>query len=318
MGNRSWRRSGSSGEGDRRSGGGSSGAERPRSRLTPSSSSSHRPRPARHRSHRSPFRDDFSRDRSPSPPPPVSPTRSRHQHHFFDDFNQSEADSPIAPKNNARFRFSNDFSEKDSPKSQNSPFENDFVENPSTLRKSSKYEGSYASLDKQSPVTKVSSFNRFKYEKELSSENLSGSPASIRPQKTSPPTSSRSLFEDDFSPEPRNGILRTSDANGDHCRNTIPEGEEVVCTGKEERTEKIVGFDFGSGKDGPIPEHRRSQKHSSNKTRSKPELDIKKSESVNIFARDSDPFDGDDFFSCTASDKPRKDNWQGDFASFDD
>ncbi|XP_077286509.1 DAB adaptor protein isoform X2 [Arctopsyche grandis] len=315
MGNRSWRRSGSSGEGDRRSGGGSSGAERSRNRLGPSSSSSHRPRPARHRAHRSPFQDDFPRDHSPSPPPLTSPPRSRHQHHFFDDFNQSEADSPMAPKNNARFRFSNDFSEKDSPKSQTSPFENDFVETTSSVRKSSKYDGTYASLEKQSPVTRVSSFNRFKYEKELSSENLSGSPASIKPQK-SPPNSSRSLFEDDFSPEPRNGILRTSDANGDHCRNTIPEGEEVVTT-KEERTEKIVGFDFGS-KDGAIPENRRSQKHSSNKSRSKPELDIKKSESVNIFARDSDPFDGDDFFSCTASDKPKKDNWQGDFASFDD
>lgn len=139
----------------------------------------------------------------------------------------------------------------------------------------------------------------------------------MRPPQISPPNSARSLFEDDFSLESRNGILRMTEASVDLCRNNvIPEGVEVGNSTKEERGEKIVGFDFGTGKDSSIPEHRRSQK--SNKSRTKPDIDIKKSESVNIFARDSDPFDGDDFFSCTASDKPKKDNWKGDFASFDD
>ncbi|KAM3960308.1 LOW QUALITY PROTEIN: protein disabled-like, partial [Aphomia sociella] len=55
--------------------------------------------------------------------------------------------------------------------------------------------------------------------------------------------------------------------------------------------------------------------------RSKPQgthKDIKKSESVNIFTRESDPFEGDAFFACTGSDRAaRRDNWPGDFQGFD-
>ncbi|XP_031765653.2 protein disabled isoform X2 [Galleria mellonella] len=55
--------------------------------------------------------------------------------------------------------------------------------------------------------------------------------------------------------------------------------------------------------------------------RSKPQTahrDIKKSESVNIFTRESDPFEGDAFFACTGSDRAaRRDNWPGDFQGFD-
>ncbi|XP_053614850.1 protein disabled isoform X2 [Plodia interpunctella] len=46
--------------------------------------------------------------------------------------------------------------------------------------------------------------------------------------------------------------------------------------------------------------------------------DIKKSESVNIFTRESDPFEGDAFFACTGSDRAaRRDNWPADFQRFD-
>ncbi|KAJ0174213.1 hypothetical protein K1T71_010359 [Dendrolimus kikuchii] len=55
--------------------------------------------------------------------------------------------------------------------------------------------------------------------------------------------------------------------------------------------------------------------------RAKPQLshrDIKKSESVNIFTRESDPFEGDAFFACTGSDRvARRENWPGDFQGFD-
>lgn len=55
--------------------------------------------------------------------------------------------------------------------------------------------------------------------------------------------------------------------------------------------------------------------------RSKPQIahrDIKKSESVNIFTRESDPFEGDAFFACTGSDRvARRENWPGDFQGFD-
>ncbi|GBP22677.1 Protein disabled [Eumeta japonica] len=46
--------------------------------------------------------------------------------------------------------------------------------------------------------------------------------------------------------------------------------------------------------------------------------DIRKSDSVNIFTRETDPFEGDDFFACTGSDRAaRRDNWPGDFQPFD-
>ncbi|XP_060805576.1 protein disabled isoform X2 [Amyelois transitella] len=46
--------------------------------------------------------------------------------------------------------------------------------------------------------------------------------------------------------------------------------------------------------------------------------DIKKSESVNIFTRESDPFEGDAFFACTGSDRAaRRENWPSDFQGFD-
>ncbi|XP_061721213.1 protein disabled isoform X1 [Cydia pomonella] len=45
--------------------------------------------------------------------------------------------------------------------------------------------------------------------------------------------------------------------------------------------------------------------------------DIKKSESVNIFSRESDPFESDDFFACTGSARAaRRENWPGDFQGF--
>lgn len=54
--------------------------------------------------------------------------------------------------------------------------------------------------------------------------------------------------------------------------------------------------------------------------RAKPQQhrDIKKSDSVNIFTRESDPFEGDAFFACTGSDRAaRRENWPGDFQGFD-
>uniref|UniRef100_A0A2A4K9N5 PID domain-containing protein n=1 Tax=Heliothis virescens TaxID=7102 RepID=A0A2A4K9N5_HELVI len=46
--------------------------------------------------------------------------------------------------------------------------------------------------------------------------------------------------------------------------------------------------------------------------------DIRKSDSINIFTRDADPFEGDAFFACTGSDRAaRRENWPGDFQGFD-
>ncbi|XP_039759028.1 protein disabled isoform X3 [Pararge aegeria] len=55
--------------------------------------------------------------------------------------------------------------------------------------------------------------------------------------------------------------------------------------------------------------------------RAKPQpapVHIKKSDSVNIFTREADPFEGDAFFACTGSDRvARRENWPGDFQGFD-
>ncbi|XP_023954429.2 protein disabled isoform X3 [Bicyclus anynana] len=55
--------------------------------------------------------------------------------------------------------------------------------------------------------------------------------------------------------------------------------------------------------------------------RAKPQnapVHIKKSDSVNIFSREADPFEGDAFFACTGSDRvARRENWPGDFQGFD-
>ncbi|XP_069361666.1 protein disabled isoform X3 [Maniola hyperantus] len=54
--------------------------------------------------------------------------------------------------------------------------------------------------------------------------------------------------------------------------------------------------------------------------RAKPQQhkDIKKSDSVNIFTKEADPFEGDAFFACTGSDRvARRENWPGDFQGFD-
>ncbi|VVD03492.1 unnamed protein product [Leptidea sinapis] len=56
-------------------------------------------------------------------------------------------------------------------------------------------------------------------------------------------------------------------------------------------------------------------------TRTKPPVhkDIKKSDSVNIFTRESDPFENDSFFACTGTDRvAKRENWPGDFVAFED
>ncbi|XP_050674485.1 protein disabled isoform X2 [Leptidea sinapis] len=55
--------------------------------------------------------------------------------------------------------------------------------------------------------------------------------------------------------------------------------------------------------------------------RTKPPVhkDIKKSDSVNIFTRESDPFENDSFFACTGTDRvAKRENWPGDFVAFED
>lgn len=92
--------------------------------------------------------------------------------------------------------------------------------------------------------------------------------------------SPRSMFEDDFS-------------------NTAPPRPRTASIAEEE--------------EGEIPPLRTRPPVTMNTSR-----DIRKSDSVNIFTRESDPFEGDAFFACTGSDRAaRRDNWPGDFQGFD-
>ncbi|KAG7301485.1 hypothetical protein JYU34_014451 [Plutella xylostella] len=165
-------------------------------------------------------------------------------------------------------RFSNDFSPRDR---EHSPFDNDFVDTPSSAGKK---RGPYSSLEG----------TRFAFEAEETASPMSanstrardGDSPATRFRFDSDSVSPRSMFEDDFTapaPRPKTASIAEED-----------EGELPPLRNK------------------PPQQHR----------------DIKKSESVNIFVRETDPFEGDDFFACTGSDKvARRENWPGDFQAFD-
>ncbi|CAH2042235.1 unnamed protein product, partial [Iphiclides podalirius] len=120
-------------------------------------------------------------------------------------------------------------------------------------------------------------------------EDVAASPASASRDADSP--AARSRFDSD-SVSPRSAFEDDFAATAPHRAASIAEEEED---------------------EGPLP------------LRARPPLapppqrrDIKKSDSVNIFTRGSDPFEGDAFFACTGSDRAaRRDNWPGDFRGFD-
>lgn len=105
------------------------------------------------------------------------------------------------------------------------------------------------------------------------------------------PQQQKSLFEDDFLPAERPTLEMST-----------------ISSIKEEGTEEeTVGR----------LEKRLSQKRNFNKNRFSTDVNLKKSESVNIFARESDPFD-DDFFSEGAIGRGGEHKWSENFDDFGD
>lgn len=246
----------------------------------------------------------------PQQPPPKSQPKSRIDFHFqdfpsqaankfnFDDGNGFESDFNSPPKNQPQqtqqqlqpaqqpknFRFSNDFSDKDSPRQsqrnapqtappiqqsqqkQNFTFEVDFSNNGNTSNNS------------EGPVTQ---------QKLRFNENVSVS-------KFDADFSSQQMFEDDFS---------KSDLTFEAEDQWNPDLPSTTTSNIQSSMKKI---------------------NSSAKSR---QDNIKKSESVNIFARKvDDPFEDDDFF-VSSSEQPTNGNKNGkdpfqwsknNFANFDD
>lgn len=197
------------------------------------------------------------------------------------------------------------FPRKSIGRNSKSPFENDFVATPDEDAPSSRTVGA-----------------KFNFDDFETSE--AESPTVARPIKESRIKSPRygskkSLFEDDFSPSDKvqeveniSSIKEESDVREEE--DTFSDYNTTATTNNNNNStrKKILAARLGSGGGGRVG----------------PGDNLKKSESVNIFARESDPFD-DDFFSGTAAaasnnggDKPSPRTtelrWTGDFQDFDD
>ncbi|XP_063626420.1 protein disabled [Cydia splendana] len=206
------------------------------------------------------------------------------------------------PRQRRDYRFSNDFS----PRERTSPFDNDFTEPPPARKKAP-----YANLEG----------TRFAFE----SEEITASPLSTgsarhdestsRFRFDSDSVSPRSMFEDDFTlptPRGRTASIAEEDEDVPPLRRSLDSDsvsprsmfeDDFTLPTPRGRTASIAeeDEDVPPLRPKPQPTHR----------------DINKSESVNIFSRESDPFESDDFFACTGSDRAaRRENWPGDFQGF--
>ncbi|XP_047514494.1 protein disabled isoform X1 [Pieris napi] len=148
------------------------------------------------------------------------------------------------------------------------------------------YQESPAVIKKRAPYSSLEG-TRFAFEEDTTASPMSGSSARARDGDSpaarfrfdSDSISPRSMFEDDF---------------------TLPHVPHI-----RPRTASIA-----EEEEGDIPPLR---------TKPPPHKDIKKSDSVNIFTREIDPFENDAFFACTGSDKvAKRENWPGDFVAFED
>ncbi|XP_063697678.1 protein disabled isoform X2 [Culicoides brevitarsis] len=178
---------------------------------------------------------------------------------FESDFNNSPVPPPTSSGsagNQNKFRFSNDYSDKDSPKTSQ--------QKASSLRAANNYETTeYTSHSPHSNASHSSSTMKLRF-----NENV----------KVSQFSSNSNMFEDDFS-------KANVDAGGDQWSSEMP-------------------LKKGNDKQGSGRQHD----------------NIKKSESVNIFAKkkDFDPFEDDPFFGQTSNENNNKDeNISQSFANFD-
>lgn len=219
----------------------------------------------------------------------ISKTRSKQpqQHLMFEnDFVNSETDSPIVA-DKTKFNFENDLetSEAESPI-------NRYCKSPRSQLTESTHKKSVKGGGTQSIA----------FESEAS-KSRKDEPTTAAP----PGKQQKSLFEDDFSPTEKAGNMGLACVSEDHNGITV-----IVEEGPPAR----VSFTENNLDKAP-QEARRQNKHilakrMSNNIRGEGG-NIKKSESVNIFARENDPFD-DDFFSgrdCDEADVTNVDNLKG-------
>lgn len=212
------------------------------------------------------------------------PKGNRKQHLMFEnDFVNSETDSPVAVKT-TKFNFENDFetSEAESP----------------TVARHSKYSRSHTMFESEHSVKRnirpnmkqsVGFESNFAKEPRTRRNDFQDKDNSTKTSPSPKPhvnLKQKSMFEDDFSPTDKSNDSQCNDDNG-IC--VIPEepvsGEQRVSF-TENNLDKTVEV--------------RKQKHILSKNRMSSNIrgdpNLKKSESVNIFSRENDPFD-DDFFS---------------------
>lgn len=201
----------------------------------------------------------------------VNVSKIRKQHLMFEnDFVNSEAESPVVK---TKFTFENEFetSEAESP-----------------VIVSSRYVKTSPRGHKQLPPeqyeTKRNDFSKDQVNVKKQE------PHSVAQQKniTTPQIKQqKSLFEDDFSPTDKPNISGPSEDNG------------ITVIAEETISETRVSFTENNLDKVTATETRRQSKNILSKCRlgnNRGDVHIKKSESVNIFARENDPFD-DDFFS---------------------
>lgn len=228
-------------------------------------------------------------------------------------------ESPKAEENNV-----STFPRKSTPRAK-SLFENDFVpseESPASVRVDPKFsfENDFETSEAESPTVMNKSLKGLRqqimFEKSQLDNEFTESyrQRSLKELKLSPRLQGKqkSLFEDDFSPS-----MKTEPLPEDNSISSIQE--------EGDPNEKDGSFSTSNFENATNSRKKKLKHRLSNNIQS--EINIKKSESVNIFARESDPFD-DDFFSenvasqdiqhhSETSPKTTDLKWTDDFEDFD-
>lgn len=201
---------------------------------------------------------------------------------FENDFVNSETDSPVASK--TKFNFENDFetSEAESPVSR-------YSRSPRGQSDTSDHFQSKRNLRvKQTSIGFENDFSKEHHGKSSRMQERESGSKSVSPSMQLS-MKQKSLFEDDFSPTEKTSTPTTS-----------VEDSGITVIAEETVTEPRVSFTENNLDKATPSESRKSSKHILAKNRIanniRGDVNIKKSESINIFARENDPFD-DDFFS---------------------
>lgn len=193
-------------------------------------------------------------------------------------------------------------------------FENDFVESPPPpLRTKFHFDNDFETSETDSPTTSVNrSIKTIKQQNLYEKERFKETKLSPRYQMTK-----KSLFEDDFSPSNE----KQNDSIADDSISSIKEEKDAI---EEEEEDSFSTSAPASTATTTTTNQPRRKILSKTRNNIRTDINLKKSESVNIFARENDPFD-DDFFSGTnvvLSEKkvsPRNTElrWTEDFEDFD-